>query len=150
MDTGMASGVLPVALDHRAWEGCRDFSFADVNPLTGVAFMRSRFEDLPYLVGLVVHRLCLSDREWDRLVGAGGVAEEIDCFRQRQIPFTLACSVPDQSGDPPEGLCGDCWGTGVLADSDGSMSGIIGCAIVCLCVRLSDTHYRAPVGHIIF
>lgn len=113
------------------------FTFADFNPLTGVPLLVSRYDDLPGLIQIVVdHHLGLSQWQWDKLVRAHQVAEELDCHHQRIIPWSVAGRAPgDRSGTVPTGKCEDCWGTCVEVDYDGSLTGIVGASVVCFCVR---------------
>ncbi|MEU4739078.1 hypothetical protein AB0G02_01260 [Actinosynnema sp. NPDC023658] len=109
-----------------------------MNPLTGVALCASRFDDLPEFIALVVEHMGFTASQWDRLVRAGEVVEEVDCHRARVIPWTLnrPLSRPP-AGKAPEGTCPDCWGTCVEIDTDGSLTGVVGASLVCLCTRLS-------------
>jgi hypothetical protein len=113
------------------------FRFLDTNPLTGRPYRVSRFDDLPLFIGAVVERLVgLSPREWDALVRKGEVAEHVDCFREHLVPWTL--DVPLQqarTGSAPADVCGDCWGSCVDIDTDGSFTGVVGISFVCGCAR---------------
>ncbi|MEU4743607.1 hypothetical protein AB0G02_24515 [Actinosynnema sp. NPDC023658] len=116
----------------------REFHFWDVNPLTGVALCASRFDDLPEFIALVVGQMGFSAAQWDRLVRAGGVVEEVDCHRARVIPWTLNRPLSSPPvGKAPEGTCVECWGTCVEIDTDGSLTGVVGASLVCICTRLS-------------
>ncbi|MFB9906811.1 hypothetical protein [Allokutzneria oryzae] len=111
------------------------FRFADDNPCTGLAYWASRFDDLPYAVSLVVERqLGLSPREWDDLVAEREVAERVDCHGLFRLPLVLDRPLGSaRTGVAGVGVCPDCWGTCEQIDTDGSLTGTVGAALVCSC-----------------
>lgn len=112
------------------------FRFGQPNPVVARrAFAQSLFEDLPYMIGVLVrYELGLTAAEWDCLV-AGGVALDVTGPGEYRVPFTLdvIASPPDRAGSAPEGVCGDCWGTGYDIDNDASMTGVVGGLFRCFC-----------------
>lgn len=109
------------------------FRFTDRNPLTGVSFARSAFEDLPYLVGVLVRReLLLSDMEWDCLLTSGSTLF-VTGRGEFRVPFALA---PTAERPPPclsPGMCRDCRGSGYTQDTDLSMTGVANAWAACMC-----------------
>ena len=108
------------------------FRLADVNPLTGVPYSECSFEDLPpYIADAVKVRGWV----WDLAVCGGALATLVDLH----APISLAeflgwVSQRWCGGEPPEHVCGDCWGTLAADDVDGSMTGVIGTVYLCPCV----------------
>ena len=83
VDSVMCDGLLRQAAGPR-------FRFSESNPAgTGRTYAQSRFAELPYLVGVLVHRdLGLSEVEWDDLVAVGAVLALTGPGEYR-VPFTL-------------------------------------------------------------
>jgi hypothetical protein len=70
---------LPAALSVRPASEMDSFRFAEVNPLTGLSFAESSFEDLPDCVAQVVtERLGFCAGEWDVLVEDHEVFDFVD------------------------------------------------------------------------
>lgn len=57
------------------------FCFADVNPLTGVAYAQSRWCELPGFAADVVDRVGLAPAVWDDLVALGATARAVEPAR---------------------------------------------------------------------
>lgn len=72
-DAGMTASVSPVL------PGVVSFRMADMNPVTGMSYARSRFSELPdYAAAVVVEHADLCADEWDGLVLFNEVEEFID------------------------------------------------------------------------
>ena len=111
------------------------FRFTDTNPVTGRSYGRSSWSDLPYLIWVLVRdEVRLTDAEWDCLVASDSALDVVGSGEFR-IPFTLDVTAVAHRrvGRPPEGVCGDCWGTGFDFDFDASMTGIADALFVCEC-----------------
>ena len=101
----------------------------------GRTYAQSLFAELPYMVGVLVRaELHLAEEQWDGLV-VTGAALDVTGLGQYRVPFTLdvIASPPDRAGRAPEGVCGDCWGTGWEIDSDATMTGVVGGLFRCFC-----------------
>ncbi len=114
------------------------FRFDQPNPVAARrTYAQSLYAELPYLVGVLVRGdLRLSETEWDCLV-VTGAALDVTGAGEYRIPFTfdLTASVLERPGRAPEGVCPDCWGTGMEIDSDGTITGVLGQLFVCFCAR---------------
>ncbi len=110
------------------------FRFTDTNPLTGRSYARSRWADLPYMIGVLARRFVLTTAEWDALALTGQALHVVGDTPWR-VPFTMTppLGLPSPPvGDPP-GMCGDCGGTGLSVDDDVSMTGTRDAVFLCWC-----------------
>lgn len=109
--------------------------FGDTNPLTGRAYARSLWEELPAMVGLLARRFVLTAREWDALVVCGRVLS-VTGTQPWRIPFAMAPlpGLPPLPVGDPFDVCGDCGGTGLSVDDDVSMTGTRDAAFLCWCI----------------
>ncbi len=114
------------------------FRFNQPNPVAaGRTYAQSLYAELPYLVGVLVRGdLRLSETEWDCLV-VTGAALDVTGSGEYRVPFAfdLTASVLERPGRAPDGVCPDCWGTGMEIDSDGTITGVLGQLFVCFCAR---------------
>ncbi len=114
------------------------FRFDEPNPtVAGRTYAQSLYAELPYMVSVLVRtELQLTEAVWDCLVTAG-VSLHVTGSGEYRIPFTfdLIAPVLERPGQPPEGVCPDCWGTGMEIDSDGTITGVLGQLFVCFCAR---------------
>ena len=115
------------------------FRFSEPNPVAaGRTYAQSLFQDLPYMVGVLVRReLHLTEPEWNDLVTTGG-ALDVTGPGECRMPFTLDAFAsapywPDEQA--PKEVCPDCWGSGYSVDDDATMTGALGRLFVCFCAR---------------
>lgn len=125
--------------------------FGEINPLTGRAYTDSWFRELPeYAAEVVTDVLGMAPGEWDALVRAGAAGARLS-YAVARLGFSVGSWLVGEAGRraggvAPEGVCGDCWGSCVAFDSDGSMTGTVGVPIVCVCaVRVVPTVCAGPV-----
>lgn len=116
------------------------FRFTDINPLTQTPYACSSWWDLPYLIRVLIRDdLQITAGSWACLLAQGGILDKVGPWRFR-IPFTLDVTVDATTvayrrcGRPPDGVCGNCWGTGIEVDDDTSMTGITNALYVCSCM----------------
>ncbi|MGW5050645.1 hypothetical protein [Actinokineospora sp. NPDC004072] len=131
------------------WVMPEGFRFSDENPVTGLAYARSRFDDLPgYAQRVVESVLDLAAWRWDRLVGEGEAYSVAGVFTWYPITDFLAL-VAERNDDrtPPSARCHECWDTLVVRDSDGSMTGRVGAGYLCPCARGAASVNPAHAGH---
>ncbi|MBP2475719.1 hypothetical protein JOF53_004591 [Crossiella equi] len=75
----------------------RAFSFSEDNPLTGLAYARSRFRDLPeYAARVVTDRLHLNGGEWNVLVEDGEVYDFVAPLTR--FDTKTSATLPDLTG----------------------------------------------------
>ncbi|MGH4007841.1 MAG: hypothetical protein ACRDTH_06720 [Pseudonocardiaceae bacterium] len=114
------------------------FRFTDANPLSGRTYVASLFRDLPeYAADAVTDVLGLRPREWDGLVRCGEAGEVADMQRRYSVgPWLAGERWRRQNCDRPPWVCTDCWGTCVVIDLDGSVTGEVGSTVVCTCTEV--------------
>jgi hypothetical protein len=116
------------------------FRFTDRNPLTGMPYASSPWPDLPYLIRVLIRdQLLITEAAWVCLLARSRVLDMVGPW-QFWIPFTLDLAVDTTAvahrrcGRPPDGVCGNCWGTGIEFDDDSSMTGTANALYVCSCM----------------
>ncbi len=110
------------------------FRFSDENPLTLVPYSKGRFGDLPpYVEDVITDVVGLSGAEWDALVDAGEVYSVVGPHRSYSLSTFLQSVRKRGTRGGPKHLCGDCWGTLAVHDSDGSLTGRVGAVCLCYC-----------------
>jgi hypothetical protein len=135
----------PTDEDGQVW-----FRFRDRNPITGLPYLRSLWDALPYWIGvLVTEQWSLTPQRWDHLVAAGQAAGLVGT-RAYPVPLTAPPGTPLPAVLPTAGLggrcrdmCPDCVGRGVLVDHDGQMTGHPGAVHACVCAMPEPAR---PVG----
>lgn len=128
------------------------FTFADVNPLlrargnNGVRYMESLFDELPWWAQQVLYTLDISPSRWNVMVVADATSSPAalavldDVFCLGGEAWFLELQIRAAAGHPPEGVCSDCWGTGIADDDDGSVTGMVGQPFLCFCIKDANTY----------
>lgn len=110
------------------------FRFSDENPMTLDPYSRNKFGDLPpFIEDVITDVVGLSQREWDALVDRGEVYSVVGPFQYYSLARFLRKVASRGSRTGPAGVCPDCWGTWAMSDLDGSMTGRVGAAVMCVC-----------------
>jgi hypothetical protein len=111
------------------------FRFSDENPLTLDPYGECEFDDLPdYAQSVITRELELTPKQWDEHVAQHDTSSVAGHWKLYSIKRWLAAQRRFRSHtEPAQGVCGDCWGTCVQFDDDGSMSGTTGTPVLCLC-----------------
>jgi hypothetical protein len=111
------------------------FRFSDTNPVTGDAYSRSRFGDLPlYVTNVIETELGMTPPAWDALVASGEVYAVTGWRRTYSITGWLRRQLEHRRGRRPHfNVCPDCFGSLVDFDADGSVTGRVGTPILCWC-----------------
>lgn len=126
------------------------FRFADMNPMSGVPYAASVFADLPPFVAC---EASVVGPEWDALVARGEAGYVVDPSTWFSLAEVHEAAVVRSCLSPPSAVCGDCWGTWVCTDFDGSCTGTRGAVMWCSCVDTlamrrwaSDLHALPRLG----
>lgn len=144
MTTGTMSAAEAVPVADR-------FRFSDDNPMTLVPYTQSRFGDLPgYVTHVIEHEFGLTACSWDALVATGEASTVVGQWRTYSIAGWLSTQATRrQQRRPGRQGCPDCWDTYVEFDTDGSLTGTIGNAVMCMCAhwsRVLRPAKRRPTG----
>ncbi|SFN96427.1 hypothetical protein [Amycolatopsis rubida] len=111
------------------------FRFSDENPLTLDPYARNKFGDLPpYIEDVITDVVGLTQAEWDALVDQGETYSVVGPFQYYSLARFLRSVARRGHRSGPAGVCPDCWGSLAMSDVDGSMTGRVGAAVVCVCV----------------
>ena len=113
------------------------FRFSDENPLTLEPYGRNKFGDLPpYIEDVITDVIGLKKAEWDALVDAGETYTVVGPFRYYSLASLFRTFPNRKRRRAPAGMCPDCWGTLAACDTDGSVTGRIGTAFLCICAEV--------------
>lgn len=134
--TALLNPPMQAELSADEVEHLTSFRFTDANPQMNRRMSQSWFRELPEFVqDIVIEVLGLGAGEWDELVEAGAALDATGIGRY-SIPTTIA-SVRRQLGAkwgrPRRNACGDCDGTLVAIDIDGSVTGTLDAPFWCFC-----------------
>jgi hypothetical protein len=112
----------------------RVLRFGEINPLSGTAYLVSRFAVLPpWVADVVTDVLGLRPRDWDACVATKRAPVEQD------KAFSLVPVLEEalrRKGCPEPGLCVDCWGSGLVGDPKGERTEVAGAVFVCPCLGI--------------
>ncbi|WP_225978108.1 HAD family acid phosphatase [Gandjariella thermophila] len=103
--------------------------------MTGAPYVASRFAELPAYAANVVRGTRLSPEQWDALVAAGGASAVPGIGGWHALAGWRAEVNSRDYDNPPADVCGDCFGTCVTADIDGSITGTVGEPFLCFCAQ---------------